>query len=134
MGTVWLAHRSDGRFEGSVAIKLLNVALIGRPNELRFAREGSVLARLQHPNIARLADAGVAENGQPYLVLEYVEDGKRIDAYCERCDEKLYELSRGEGDLLADLQKVSVGFNASDSLRRCKTCGYVQPVPTGPRI
>src|SRR3569832_1994890 len=66
MGTVWLAHRSDGRFEGSVAIKLLNVALVGRPNESRFAREGSVLARLQHPNIARLADAGVAENGQPY--------------------------------------------------------------------
>jgi serine/threonine protein kinase len=84
MGTVWLAHRSDGRFEGSVAIKLLNVALIGRPSELRFAREGSLLARLQHPNIARLADAGVAENGQPYLVLEYVEGGERIDAYCER--------------------------------------------------
>jgi len=84
MGTVWLAHRSDGRFEGSVAIKLLNVALIGRPNELRFAREGSLLARLEHPNIARLADAGVAENGQPYLVLEYVEGGERIDAHCER--------------------------------------------------
>ncbi|MEA3176559.1 MAG: eukaryotic-like serine/threonine-protein kinase [Gammaproteobacteria bacterium] len=84
MGTVWLAHRSDGRFEGSVAIKLLNVALIGRPNEARFAREGSVLARLQHPNIARLADAGVAENGQPYLVLEYVEGGQCIDAHCER--------------------------------------------------
>jgi eukaryotic-like serine/threonine-protein kinase len=84
MGTVWLAHRSDGRFEGSVAIKLLNVALIGRPSELRFVREGSFLARLQHPNIARLADAGVAENGQPYLVLEYVEGGERIDAHCER--------------------------------------------------
>jgi eukaryotic-like serine/threonine-protein kinase len=84
MGTVWLAHRSDGRFEGSVAIKLLNVALIGRPNEQRFAREGSVLARLHHPNIARLADAGVAENGQPYLVLEYVEGGVHIDAHCER--------------------------------------------------
>jgi eukaryotic-like serine/threonine-protein kinase len=82
MGTVWLAHRSDGRFEGSVAIKLLNVALIGRPSELRFVREGSLLARLQHPNIARLADAGVAENGQPYLVLEYVE-GRRIDVHCE---------------------------------------------------
>ena len=69
-----------------------------------------------------------------------VERVRRIDEpesyawYCERCDEKLYELSRGEGDLLADLRKVSVEFNASDSLRRCKTCGYVQPVPTGPRI
>jgi serine/threonine-protein kinase len=83
MGTVWLAHRSDGRFEGRVAIKLLNVALIGRPSEQRFAREGSVLARLQHANIAHLADAGVSANGQPYLVLEYVE-GERIDVYCER--------------------------------------------------
>ena len=84
MGTVWLAHRSDGRFEGSVAIKLLNVALIGRPNEQRFTREGSLLARLQHPNIARLADAGVTESGQPYMVLEYVEGGERIDTHCER--------------------------------------------------
>jgi eukaryotic-like serine/threonine-protein kinase len=83
MGTVWLAHRSDGRFEGRVAIKLLNVALIGRPSEQRFTREGSVLARLQHANIAHLADAGMSANGQPYLVLEYVQ-GDRIDVYCER--------------------------------------------------
>ena len=59
MGTVWLAHRSDGRFEGQVAVKLLNLAFVGHPSEQRFAREGSVLARLQHPNIARLLDAGV---------------------------------------------------------------------------
>src|SRR5262249_46210584 len=48
----------------------------------RFAREGSVLARLRHPHIAHLLDAGVATSGQPYLVLEYV-DGERIDRYCE---------------------------------------------------
>src|SRR4029079_11669243 len=54
MGTVWLAHRSDGRFEGQVAVKLLNLAFVGHPSEQRFAREGSVLARLQHPHIARL--------------------------------------------------------------------------------
>jgi serine/threonine-protein kinase len=83
MGTVWLARRSDGRFEGQVAIKLLSFALVGRPSEQRFTREGSLLARLQHPNVARLADAGVADHGQPYLVLEYVQ-GERIDLYCER--------------------------------------------------
>ncbi|HEY7639385.1 MAG TPA: protein kinase [Steroidobacteraceae bacterium] len=83
MGTVWLAHRSDGRFEGQVAVKLLNLALVGHPSEQRFEREGSVLARLQHPNIARLLDAGVAADRQPYLVLEYVR-GERIDEYCER--------------------------------------------------
>lgn len=83
MGTVWLARRSDGRYEGRAAIKLLNAALLGRPTEQRFIREGSVLARLRHPNIAQLIDAGVAPSGQPYLVLEYVE-GERIDRYAER--------------------------------------------------
>src|ERR1044071_9391546 len=82
MGTVWQAHRHDGRFEGQVAVKLLNTALIGHPAERRFVREGSVLAKLQHPNIARLLDAGVAAHGQPYLVLELVE-GMRIDEYCD---------------------------------------------------
>jgi len=83
MGTEWLAHRSDGRFEGQVAVKLLNAALVGHPSEQRFAREGRVLARLQHPNIARLLDAGVEAGRQPYLVLEYVR-GERIDEYCKR--------------------------------------------------
>ncbi|MEO8187076.1 MAG: serine/threonine-protein kinase [Burkholderiaceae bacterium] len=82
MGTVWLARRSDGRFEGKVAVKLLNLALPGRGGLQRFEREGSVLARLAHPNIARLLDAGVATGGQPYLVLEYVE-GVVIDRYCD---------------------------------------------------
>ncbi|MGH8240735.1 MAG: protein kinase, partial [Steroidobacteraceae bacterium] len=70
MGTVWLAHRSDGRYPGNAAVKLLNAALLGRPSEQRFVREGSVLAKLRHPNIAQLVDAGVAPSGQPYLVLE----------------------------------------------------------------
>ena len=82
MGTVWLARRSDGRFEGRVAIKFLNTALIGRTGEQRFRREGNLLARLTHPNIARLIDAGVSDVGQPYMVLEYVE-GQRIDRYCD---------------------------------------------------
>jgi eukaryotic-like serine/threonine-protein kinase len=83
MGTVWLAHRNDGRFEGQVAVKLLNLAFVGHPSEQRFEREGSVLARLQHPNIARLLDAGVEGDRQPYLVLEYVR-GERIDHYCNQ--------------------------------------------------
>jgi len=83
MGTVWLAHRSDGRFEGQAAVKLLHPALVGHPSEQRFAREGNVLASLRHPNIAQLFDAGVVAGNQPYLVLEYVR-GERIDLYCER--------------------------------------------------
>ncbi len=80
MGTVWLAQRADGRFEGQAAVKLLNLALVSATGQERFRREGSVLARLAHPGIARLLDAGVSPAGQPYLVLEYV-DGQPIDLY-----------------------------------------------------
>ncbi len=82
MGTVWLAHRSDGRFEGVAAVKLLNVTVTTPESLRRFQQEGTVLARLSHPNIAKLLDAGVSASGQPYLVLEYV-DGERIDTYCD---------------------------------------------------
>ena len=82
MGSVWLAERCDGRFEGRTAVKLLNVALIGRAGEERFKREGTILARLRHPRIAHLIDAGVSPGGQPYLVLEYV-DGLNVDRYCD---------------------------------------------------
>ena len=82
MGSVWRAQRIDGRFEGSVAIKLLNLALVGREGDERFKREGTLLARLTHPHIARLLDAGVTQAGQPYLVLEYVE-GTRIDQFAD---------------------------------------------------
>jgi serine/threonine protein kinase/Tfp pilus assembly protein PilF len=82
MGSVWLAERSDGRFEGHVAIKLLNIALMGRVGEERFRREGTILARLAHPHIARLIDAGVTPTGQPYLILEHV-DGLSVDRYCD---------------------------------------------------
>jgi serine/threonine-protein kinase len=82
MGTVWLARRSDGRFEGTAAVKLLNLALFDPVGAERFRREGTVLARLNHPGIARLLDAGVTDERQPYLVLEYVE-GRRIDHACD---------------------------------------------------
>jgi len=82
MGSVWLARRSDGRFEGQAAVKLLNASFVGRAGEERFRREGSILARLTHPHIARLVDAGVSAAGQPYLVLEHV-DGEPIDRYCD---------------------------------------------------
>jgi serine/threonine protein kinase len=81
MGSIWLARRSDGRFEGHSAIKFLNAAIGGREGQERFHREGNVLARLTHPNIARMSDAGVSPLGQPYLVLEYIE-GTQIDRYC----------------------------------------------------
>ena len=80
MGSVWLARRTDGRYEGRAAVKLLNLSLLGIAGQERFRREGSMLARLTHPGIARLLDAGVSPSGQPYLVLENVV-GERIDSY-----------------------------------------------------
>ncbi len=82
MGSVWRARRADGRFEGVVAVKFLRAAWLGSAGEQRFKLEGRLLARLDHPHIARLLDAGLFD-GQPYLILEYVE-GEPIDAYCTR--------------------------------------------------
>ena len=83
MGSVWQAERTDGRFERKAAIKFLNAGLVGPEAEQRFRREGRLLARLSHPNIAQLIDAGVTPNGHAYLVLEHV-DGEPIDRYCDR--------------------------------------------------
>ncbi len=83
MGSVWRARRDDGRFEGIVAVKFVNAAWIGQSGEERFRTEGKLLAKFDHPNIARLLDAGLLDDAQPYLVLEYVH-GEPIDAYCAR--------------------------------------------------
>jgi serine/threonine-protein kinase len=82
MGEVWLAHRSDGHFKGLFAVKFLDLTAPAANALERFRREGRMLARLTHPNIARLIDAGVTPDGQPYLVLEYV-GGEPIDRYCD---------------------------------------------------
>lgn len=80
MGSVWLAERTDGVFKRTVALKLPHVTWIGGLAE-RMARERDILASLEHPNIARLYDAGVDEFGRPFMAMEYVE-GQTIDRYC----------------------------------------------------
>ena len=82
-GQVWLATRCDGLHVGQAAIKLLRGATSDRQAQQRFAREGRLLARLQHPHIARLLDVGETGQGQRYLVLEHV-DGERVDHWCDR--------------------------------------------------
>jgi serine/threonine-protein kinase len=82
MGSVWLAERADGLFTRQVALKLVHPALAGGVMTERFARERDILAALNHPNIARLLDAGFGEESQPFLALQYV-DGEPITAYCE---------------------------------------------------
>ena len=80
-GSVWRARRLDERIGGFVAIKLLHLSMLGHAGK-RFEREGAILARLTHRNIARLIDAGVTAAAQPYLVLELVA-GQPIDRYCD---------------------------------------------------
>ena len=82
MGSVWLAERADGLFTRQVALKLIHPALKSRVMSERFAREREILASLTHPNIARLLDAGFAEDGQSYLALDYVA-GTPLTTYCD---------------------------------------------------
>ena len=83
MGEVWEAERADGQFEQVVALKLLKRGMDSAAVLTRFLRERQILARLEHPNIARLLDGGVAADGRPYLVLERVE-GEPIQQWCRR--------------------------------------------------
>jgi serine/threonine protein kinase/TolB-like protein/tetratricopeptide (TPR) repeat protein len=83
MGTVFLAERADGQFERQVALKVVRRSLADPELERRFKRERQILATLTHPHIAHLLDGGVSADGEPFLVMEYV-DGVRIDEYCAR--------------------------------------------------
>ena len=82
MGRVFLADRADGQFEQQVALKLVRSGPYGGEILGRFLRERQILARLQHPNIARLLDGGVTSDGRPYFAMEYVE-GEPITTYCD---------------------------------------------------
>jgi len=83
MGTVYLARRDDEQYERLVAVKVLRWGLDTREARLQFLAERQILARLEHPNIARLYDGGTTAEGRPYLVMELVE-GLHVDRYCDR--------------------------------------------------
>ncbi len=82
MGTVYRAVRADDAFHKEVALKLVRSGRSSAEVLKRFRAERQILAGLDHPNIARLLDGGATEEGEPYLVMEYVE-GHPIDSYCE---------------------------------------------------
>jgi serine/threonine-protein kinase len=83
IGTVYLAERLLGGAPQRVAIKVLSPHAAGKHFVERFHREQRILALLDHPHITRLRDAGLSENGQPYLVMDFVE-GAHLDEYCDR--------------------------------------------------
>lgn len=82
MGAVYLAERADGKFAQKVAVKMLRREFNTEQIRRNFKREKEILAKLDHPFIARLLDAGKSEDGIPFLVMEYVE-GLPIDQFCE---------------------------------------------------
>jgi serine/threonine protein kinase len=81
MGAVYLARRVDGEYDKQVALKLLKRGTDTDEVLRRFRAERQILARLEHPNIARLLDGGTTSDGLPYLVMEYVQ-GARITDFC----------------------------------------------------
>lgn len=83
MGRVYLASRCDGAYQGEVAIKTVRAGFQGQDALPRFRNERQILARLDHPHIAKLLDGGQTEDGIHYIVMEYV-DGEPIDHYCDR--------------------------------------------------
>ena len=82
MGVVYLAERADGAFEQTVAVKVLPAATATQALRERFLLERRILARLEHPGIARLLDGGLTEDGEPYFVMERVE-GEPLTAWCD---------------------------------------------------
>lgn len=82
MGVVYAAERADGAFEKQVAVKIVRSALRSPSLLAQFAQERTLLARLDHPGVARLLDAGVSDSGVPYLVMERV-DGVPITTWCD---------------------------------------------------
>jgi eukaryotic-like serine/threonine-protein kinase len=82
MGAVFLAERVDGGFDQRVALKVVRLGLESAELQARFRSERQILARLQHPHVARLLDGGITDAGQPYFAMEYV-DGRPLNAYCD---------------------------------------------------
>jgi non-specific serine/threonine protein kinase/serine/threonine-protein kinase len=82
MGAVYRAERDDNQFEKQIAVKLLRFGSQHGDLPRRFRDERQILARLEHPNIARLLDAGATDDGLPYFMMEYVE-GRPIHRYCD---------------------------------------------------
>lgn len=82
LGAVYLAARADDRYQKQVAIKLIRRGLDTDDILSRFRAERQILAQLDHPNIARLLDAGSTDEGLPYFVMEFI-DGQPINTYCD---------------------------------------------------
>jgi len=103
MGIVWLAERADGQFEQQVALKILKRGLDTDEILSRFLRERRILARLEHPHIARLVDGGATDDGRPFIAMEYV-NGRPITDDCAARGAGIEERLRLFGDVCEAVQ------------------------------
>lgn len=111
MGIVYLAERSDGAFQKQVAIKLMQRTL--EPAEIaRFRRERQILADLEHPNIARLLDGGISEDGRQYVVMEYANGSS------------LRSLLRERGALTVDMS-IRIALQLCDAMAAAHAQGII---------
>ncbi|MBN8214949.1 MAG: serine/threonine protein kinase [Xanthomonadales bacterium] len=82
MGVVYAAHRADGLYEREVALKTIRTEIMSPALQQAFAKERNHLAKLDHPSIVALHDAGVADGGQPWLAMQRIH-GDAIDRWCD---------------------------------------------------
>ncbi|MGN6153369.1 MAG: serine/threonine-protein kinase, partial [Lysobacteraceae bacterium] len=111
MGVVYAGQRADGWYERKVAIKTIRPELVSPGVMQAFDRERSHLARLEHPAIVALLDAGLADDGQPWLAMQRVH-GEPIDAWCDA----------READLHA---RVALMIEACDAVRHAHAHGVL---------
>lgn len=109
MGQVWLAERADNADGQKLAIKQIRDEFANSALQARFESERRFLAKLDHPGIVPLVDAGVDQNGRPFLVTPYVE-GQNIDAFCSAKQVKLRERVRLLRDVVAALAHAHQQF------------------------
>jgi tetratricopeptide (TPR) repeat protein len=129
MGAVYLADRADGQFDRRVALKLIRRGMAADDVLRRFLRERQILARLEHPHIARLLDGGLTEDGQPYFAMEYVEGAaitryaddhrlsieERLRLFAGVCDAVGY--AHGVGVVHRDLKPANLLVNAAGEVK-----------------
>ena len=132
MGKVYLADRADGAFEMNVAIKLIAARRMSLAEQL--SRECRLLARLDHPAITRLVDAGLSEDGEPYLVMEWVE-GANLDDWLKECAASLEQrlmLFREVAEAVAHAhQRLIVHGDIKPGNVRIRTDGQVKLMDFG---
>ncbi len=106
MGTVWLAERVDGQFEQLVAVKLMQPQLDSPAIRERFEWERRIQARLDHPNVCRLLDAGTTADGQPYLVLPFIDQARPITVHADELGLNLRQRIELFNDVCAAIQSA----------------------------